>query len=112
MKPSSSTKTLASALDILARDIQSEDGIANAAIAEAAQRLRDLDWIPTQDRLPSNTLGLNRESLPCFCIHLGNPVLLQWNFHYQNWDDSEGDDFFCAATDVSHWMQVPAIPKT
>ena len=33
---------LAKALDILARDIQSEDGVANEAIREAAQRLRDL----------------------------------------------------------------------
>lgn len=39
--PRSSTKTLISALDILARDIQSADGVANAAIAEAAQRLRE-----------------------------------------------------------------------
>jgi hypothetical protein len=29
---------------ILARDIQSDDGVANAAIAEAAQRLRELEW--------------------------------------------------------------------
>ena len=33
------TKTLIDALRILARDIDSEDGVANAAIAEAADRL-------------------------------------------------------------------------
>ena len=33
------TKTLIEALRILSRDIQSEDGVANAAIAEAADRL-------------------------------------------------------------------------
>lgn len=33
---------LAKAMDVLARDIQSDDGIANAAIAEAAERLREL----------------------------------------------------------------------
>jgi len=33
------TKTIIEALRILARDIQSEDGVANAAIAEAADRL-------------------------------------------------------------------------
>lgn len=33
------TKTLIDALRVLARDIQSEDGVANAAIAEAADRL-------------------------------------------------------------------------
>jgi len=34
------TKTIIEALRILARDIQSEDGVANAAIAEAADRLQ------------------------------------------------------------------------
>jgi len=38
------TLILASAMDVLARDIQSGDGVANAAIAEAAQRLRELEW--------------------------------------------------------------------
>jgi len=36
------TETLIKALRILANDIESEDGVANAAIAEAAQRLEDL----------------------------------------------------------------------
>lgn len=47
MPPSNPTKTetiiLASALDVLAREIHCEDGVATAAIAEAAQRLRELD---------------------------------------------------------------------
>lgn len=34
--------TLAKALDILAREIHSEDGVANACIAEGAQRIREL----------------------------------------------------------------------
>ena len=38
-----STKTLVSALRILAQDIQSDDGVANAAIAEAADRLEIQD---------------------------------------------------------------------
>ena len=42
MKPST-TQTLIDALRILARDIQSDDGVANAAIAEAAQRLEALE---------------------------------------------------------------------
>jgi hypothetical protein len=36
------TAKLADALDVLAREIHSDDGVANAAIAEAAQRLREL----------------------------------------------------------------------
>lgn len=37
------TATLAAAMDILARGIQSPDGVANAAIREAAERLREQD---------------------------------------------------------------------
>ncbi len=50
------TKTLAEALDILARDIHSDDGVANSALAEAAQRLRELDRQTLQpiDTLPNN----------------------------------------------------------
>jgi hypothetical protein len=39
------TLILAAAMDVLARDIQSGDGVANAAIAEAAQRLRELERV-------------------------------------------------------------------
>ena len=38
-----STEKLAAALHILANDIQSDDGVANAAILEAAVRLREQD---------------------------------------------------------------------
>lgn len=37
------TTTLAAAMDILARDIHCEDGVATAAIADAAERLRELE---------------------------------------------------------------------
>jgi len=37
------SETLVAALRILARDIQSEDGVANACIAEAADRIEELE---------------------------------------------------------------------
>lgn len=37
-----STATIVSAMRILSTDIQSDDGVANAAIAEAADRLEEL----------------------------------------------------------------------
>ncbi|MEZ5691153.1 MAG: hypothetical protein R3D71_05775 [Rickettsiales bacterium] len=45
-------KTLISALRILARDIQSDDGIANACISEAAYRLEELTYknLPKSER--------------------------------------------------------------
>lgn len=39
----SSTETLIAALRVLANDIESQDGVANAAIAEAADRLEELE---------------------------------------------------------------------
>ena len=45
-----STETLIKALRILAVDIQSADGVANAAIAEAADRLEEL----SQDEIKPN----------------------------------------------------------
>lgn len=37
------TQTLIAALRILARDIQSDDGVANGVIGEAADRLEELE---------------------------------------------------------------------
>ena len=39
----SSTETLIEAMRILSNDVESEDGIANAAIAEAASRLEEME---------------------------------------------------------------------
>jgi len=42
MTTRSTTQTLVGALHVLARDIESDDGLANAAISEAAERLQEL----------------------------------------------------------------------
>ena len=42
------TKTLIAAMRILSQDIESNDGIANAAIAEAADRMEEQDRICNQ----------------------------------------------------------------
>mgnify|MGYP006893626885 CR=1 FL=1 len=55
----SSTETLIAAMHILARDIQSKDGVANAAIFEAAQRLEELykENIELKEYLDTNVPG-------------------------------------------------------
>lgn len=56
------TKTLIEALKILAQDIQSEDGVANAAIYEAANRMQEL-----YDALCDRVIYVNEEiSKGCF----------------------------------------------
>ena len=52
-----SDETLISAMRILARDIQSEDGIANAAILEAADRLEELTK-------PAERLSVSDQEIP------------------------------------------------
>lgn len=51
--PRSSTETLIAAMRVLASDIQSDDGVANAVMAEAADRMeemqRQLERIPVAD---------------------------------------------------------------
>ena len=51
--PRSSTETLIAALRVLARDVQSDDGVANACLREAADRMeemqRQLERIPVAD---------------------------------------------------------------
>ena len=55
----SSTETLIKAMYILVKDIQSEDGVANAAIFEAAQRLEELHYenIELKEYLDMNVPG-------------------------------------------------------
>jgi hypothetical protein len=49
--------TLIEAVRILARDIQSGDGVANACLLETARRLAELveerRWVPVGERLPA-----------------------------------------------------------
>lgn len=50
------TVTLAGALDVLAREIKAESGVANLVIAEAAQRLRELRAMDDSALHPIDTL--------------------------------------------------------
>lgn len=43
-----STETLITALRVLARDVQSEDGVANSCLREAADRMEELNQVVDQ----------------------------------------------------------------
>lgn len=53
----SSTQTLIAAMRILADEIDSEDGVANAVIREAAQRLEGLSGAHAWSKEPPNVFG-------------------------------------------------------
>lgn len=76
------TKTLISAMEILARDIVSEDGVANAAIREAADRMKEqtasieqlqaivdkfakCDWCGEYQRKALCTRTMDHDGKPC-----------------------------------------------
>lgn len=72
MNPSSSTQTLISALRILAQDIKSEDGVANSAIAESADRMEMM-------------LGLLNEAQPIVKIYSKSSYLNPFTPWQQDW---------------------------
>ena len=74
MSRKSSTETLIAAMRVLARDIQSGDGVANMAIAEAADRLEELEQQAAIGRLA--VLGLR-------ALEWSRPVLGRYGFWEQ-----------------------------
>ncbi len=60
-------------------------------------------WIETKDRLPE-------DDIDCLVFYKGYVRHLVWNISHQVWDDSDGDDYFCDATEVTHWMPFPDAP--
>jgi Fe2+ or Zn2+ uptake regulation protein len=63
--------TLCKALEILAEDIQSEDGVANACIHEAHERLLDQDLdIKKLTKQRDELLDALKEILPCYRLAL------------------------------------------
>jgi len=74
-------------------------------------------WVPTDERVPENPKDFpNEDHVPCLCIWIGECRggeirILQWNAYYKVWDGADGDDFFCEAQKVTHWMPLPPSPN-
>jgi hypothetical protein len=101
--------TLISALRILARDIQSGDGCANACLLEAAQRLEELveqrRWVPVGERLPEEGVSVlwwcnsDDEDRGVF-VGKRDRSLIVWGSH----------EWFIDA-DFTHWQPLPPGPE-
>lgn len=104
-------KTLIAAMRILARDIESGDGVANAAIAEAATRLEELTtWRPIEtaprDRTP-------------ILVYMPEPDLGRHVHSAQFMDAADGKRgvslighhfAFDAPAQPTHWLPPPDAP--
>ena len=70
-----------------------------------------MEWISTKDKLhPDKPSVKNCEHVPCLIVRNRSVMLRQWNSHHLVWDTEDGDDFYCEAQDVTHWMLLPDLP--
>ena len=95
--------TLISALRILSRTMQTEDGVIPACLAEAAARLETLveerQWIPVGERLPDGEEWVDVAGLwgDCLGWHDG-----------EEWRNVEEDQF---PSEVTHWRKRGPGPE-
>ena len=118
-----SDATLIAALRILVRDIQSQDGAANACIAEAAERMEELveerRWVPVGERLPEidvpvwvravrrGDYGYTENEVCMTVAKLGR--------HYSEptptWRETVPAARHSMGITVTHWMPLPPGPE-
>lgn len=70
------TKTIIGALRVLAKDIQSGDGIANLAVAEAADRMEELCSELLFQKGLAETYG--KAARICGKIYIARNITLEW----------------------------------
>lgn len=80
------TNTLIKALRILARDIQSEDGVANAAIAEAADRLKKQQRRIRNQRREIEALAKDKKRVDGFANWLDGEIHKLRGIHSTHFD--------------------------
>ena len=71
-----------------------------------------MEWIATTDKLHPDKPGQRQyEQIPCLIVRNREILLRQWNCEHLVWDGEDGDDFYCKAEDVTHWMPLPPMPS-
>ena len=98
--------TLIAALRILARDIQSGDGCANACLLEVAARLETLvderRWVSVSERLPPDNVAVL-----CWVDGCGAEMVWrekgQWFLSFAGYPISDST--------YTHWMPLPPGPE-
>ena len=98
--------TLIAALRIIARDIQSGDGCANACLLEVAARLETLvderRWVSVSERLPPDNVAVL-----CWVDGCGAEMVWrekgQWFLSFAGYPISDST--------YTHWMPLPPGPE-
>ena len=115
------TPILISAMRILARDIQTADGVAIAAILEAADRLEELHdtcgspWTKLDYNNPETFPDANRPCLVAWDWDSGHPDRKRlYEFNDGMWEISNDCDIMGwggAEENPTHWMYAPELAK-
>lgn len=122
------TATLIETLRILAVDIQSEDGIANAAIAEAADRLEELQaqlipaqWFADGDEYVVNSpedVAEGHDFPDCGILEIKGWALTQTKYAVADWEllDRTGNyggvfHFFDTREEAEEWIKATEESK-
>ena len=125
----SSTETIIGALHVLARDIQTDDGVINACLSEAAERLEELSILVDQYKIMAssqwtridyaNLATYPEENRPCIVAWENHPehpdrhamhVFNDVGDDMRLWQNAIGDevhDWDGTLENPTHWMYAP-----
>ena len=67
-----------------------------------------LEWKKIEEETP-------KEDMMCLVVKKNSNYItvLNWNEHYQNWDDFDADDYYCDKEEVEFYIpfdDLPSIP--
>ena len=96
--------TLIEAVRILARTIQTDDGVIPACLNEVATRLAELveerRWVPVGERLPDDTVE-------CLVFHKRSKECRRAYVYKGDW----WDGVYPITGNVTHWRPLPPGPE-
>jgi hypothetical protein len=102
----SDTQTLIGALRVLARDIETDDGVVNVVLDEAAQRLEELDWtwLSASETLPESGMAV----LAVVNDGISKPFVIRAMYADKRWCVNDNYENWMVDGEVTHWMPLPA----
>jgi len=113
----SRTETIIGALRVLARDIETDDGVINACLHEAAERLQELSaWNHIDYADPSTCPDENRPCIVAWELHPEHPdrhamhVFNDVGDNMRLWQNAIADevhDWDGTIENPTHWMYAP-----
>lgn len=86
--------------------------LLDLAARALSERGEERGWIATTERLPEKPGKRSYEHVECLIFYKGEILIRPWNYKHLYWDNADGDDWFCAPTEPTHWQPLPAPPAS